>query len=99
MNKKIESGYYNLQNNKGIVNTYELLGKRGDYETYNYWRGAQFYAKSSYGAENLARDCEDKAYAGVGSSIVIGYFVAPVGAMIALASLNFGYMATSMKML
>ena len=28
MNKKIKSGYYNLRDNKGIVNTYELLGNR-----------------------------------------------------------------------
>jgi hypothetical protein len=97
MNKKVKSGYYNLQNNKGIVNTYELLGNRGGYETYNYWWGAQFYAKSSYGAENLARDCEDNAYVSGGSSIVIGYFVAPVGALVALAALNFGYMATKVR--
>ena len=86
MNKKIKSGYYNLRDNKGIVNTYELLGNRGGYETYNYWCGAQFYVKTSYVAENLARDFEDKAYV-------------DVGFMIELATLNYDYMATSMKML
>lgn len=86
MNKKIKSGYYNLRDNKGIVNTYELLGNRDGYETYNYWCGAQFYVKISYVAENLARDCEDKAYV-------------DVGFMIELATLNYDYMATSMKML
>lgn len=98
MNKKIKSGYYNLRDNKGIVNTYELLGNRGGYETYIYWWGAQFYEKSSYRAENLARDCEDNAYAGGESSIVIGYFVVPVRFMIELATLNYDYMATSTKM-